>query len=97
MTEVPMNGLAVATTKGSIIIESLSIQHDFSYTSSDQRPGAFAVTDAYYIPVGHYFVLGDNSEDSEDSRYFGSITKKDVRGRPWMVVAPISRFRVFPR
>jgi signal peptidase I len=33
------------------------------------------------VPAGHYFVLGDNRDDSLDSRYYGFISHEQVKGR----------------
>src|SRR5262245_33228166 len=30
---------------------------------------------------GHYFLLGDNLEESNDSRHFGAVTKEYLRGK----------------
>jgi signal peptidase I len=37
------------------------------------------------VPPDHFFVLGDNRDNSEDSRYWGFIGRKDIRGQPWLV------------
>jgi nickel-type superoxide dismutase maturation protease len=36
---------------------------------------------------GHYFLVGDNLEDSNDSRHFGAVTKNYITGK---VVARLS-------
>jgi len=39
-----------------------------------------------------YYLLGDDSRDSYDSRFSGPVPKQEFRGRAWCVVWPISRF-----
>jgi signal peptidase I len=37
------------------------------------------------IPEGSYFMMGDNRDDSADSRYFGFLPKEYIVGRPLVV------------
>jgi signal peptidase I len=39
-----------------------------------------------------FYLLGDNSRDSDDSRFNGSISPSKITGRPWLRIWPLSRF-----
>ncbi len=49
--------------------------------------------DEVTVPAGHYFMLGDNSESSSDSRYWrrGFVPRRNIVGRALFVWWPFSR------
>ena len=47
------------------------------------------------IPDGMYLVLGDNRENSKDSRDFGLIPKKQIVGKAWFRFWPANKMRFF--
>ena len=43
------------------------------------------------VPPGKYFAMGDNSSNSQDSRYWGYVPAKDVVGRPIFIYYPFAK------
>lgn len=46
------------------------------------------------VPADSYYVLGDNSASSRDSRYWGFVPKKNLLGKAFVIYWPLSRIKV---
>lgn len=74
-----------------LYINDKLIEEDF--LKDDVITGNFSLTGLGYetIPEGMYLVLGDNREDSLDSREIGLIKEEDILGKVNIRIWPINR------
>ena len=50
----------------------------------------------YTLGSDEYFVMGDNRNESSDSRSWGNLPRADIIGRPVVRLFPLDRINLFP-
>ncbi len=60
-------------------------------TTAENAPLKCAREAPCVVPEGDVWVMGDNRNDSKDSRYFGPIDEDSIVGRAFVVVWPLNR------
>ncbi len=84
---IGLPGETVEIRDGSVFIDGEELIEPYI------EPGTTACSrecEPWVVPEGQIFVLGDNRQNSSDSRVFGPVDIESVQGKAWVIYWPIS-------
>jgi signal peptidase I len=79
----------VVTSKGNTIY----VNHHVLVQNYTHDPILGTPIGTVRVKANHYFLMGDNREQSCDSRYWGTVPKSAIIGKAFIRIWPLSRFR----
>ncbi len=88
---IAMPGEIVEIKEGIVYIDGKLLKQPFK-TSNDAHPQIEPDIAPTHIPPDHYFVIGDNHQNSVDSRIFGEVPIKNITGKAILRYWPLVRF-----
>jgi signal peptidase I len=92
---VAVEGEAVEIKSGTIYINGQPLLDPlFSKRYYYNRGGFAKEGQKLVVPKDSFFVLGDNSISSQDSRYWGFVPRKNILGRAMLIYWPPQRIRL---
>ena len=57
----------------------------YPFAVIDEQVNRLRNGDEIVIPPGKYFVMGDNRDNSHDSRFWGLVDRSNIIGRPLLI------------
>lgn len=93
---VGMPGETFKISSGKVLIDGKELEEPY-LSDNTSTPGYGEITNGeeLTIPENSYVVLGDNRENSSDSREWGPIIKGLIIGRGFLVYYPLDSARLF--
>ncbi len=76
---------------GQLVINGTEVDPPQSLSYLKYLPVANIHGDKVFDCQDGYYVLGDESMDSDDSRFNGTVSRAEIIGRTWLIVGPAER------
>lgn len=85
---IGVGGDTIAIIGGQVFVNDVPLEEDYTLSPGFSNYGPIVV------PEDNYFVLGDNRNNSEDSRFWGFVPRENVLGQALLIFWPVSRAKL---
>jgi signal peptidase I len=75
-----LSGERIAIRNSVVYVNDQPLAEPYLVTSTFTLPQSISMNE-FVVPEGHFFVLGDNRDNSFDSRFWGAVPINDVIGK----------------
>lgn len=86
---IALEGDRVQIIEGNVYVNGKKLQEDYLSEGTVTTPGFY---NDIIVPEGYVYVLGDNRQESIDSRIFGCILEDKIEGKVMLRYWPFNKF-----
>lgn len=92
---VGLPGETIEIRNGSIYVNGVACDNPLISNRFYYNRGSYGMENQMIVvPKDSFFVLGDNSRSSQDSRYWGFVPRNNILGKAFLIYWPLNRIHL---
>ncbi len=84
-----------------VYVNDVPLKEEYTmYKDESSIEGSYSSRDNFgpvLVPPNHYFMMGDNRDNSMDSRFWGFLDRKGIKGKAFLIYWSWNKNRHWPR